>query len=171
MNYKSKQEKTNIRDNQFSAFHRRLNKDHYMQDVDHTLWTLSKTNYGDIEIVGFIEEKHFNIRELDLNAFQFRILSKIAGDVPAFCLIKHYPENQNITEENLYFTFYIIPVNTSAIDLFNNLNIKRMYLSEQDYYTFECFLRKEKPKSEVKKTLSNKKYKFKLPVFIGDKNE
>lgn len=163
----AKQEKTTIRDNQFSAFHRRLNKDHYMQDVDHTLWTLSKVNKGEIEIVGFLEEKHFNLRELDLNAFQFRILSKVAGDKPAFCLIKHYPENlDTVQEEDLHFTFYILPVNTAAKALFTKIGVEPRYLSEQDYYIFECGLRKEKPKPEVKATLSNKRFKFRLPTFL-----
>lgn len=136
-----------------------------MQDVDHTLWTLSKVNKGEIEIVGFLEEKHFNIRELDLNAFQFRILSKVAGDKPAFCLIKHYPENlDSVKEEDLHFTFYVVPVNQPA----KKFLAKRTnyYLSEQDYYVFESYLRKEFPKDEVKKALSNKIYQFKLPTFL-----
>lgn len=148
------QEKLRIRDHSFSLWHRTLKKDWYMMDTDTTLWSIVDK---EAKVIALLEEKHSNIKELDLNSFQFKALRDLAGERPAFALV--------VNEGSQYKSFYIVAANKAAISFLTSVIGKdRKYLSEADYIKFESYLRKETPPLSVMDKASILYDKFPLPV-------
>ncbi len=135
-----KPEYSYIRDNTFSTWHRQINDQYYMYDIDHVImWLLSKEQ---AQPIALIEEKSYQKSVIDLNDYQFQCLRSLAAplQLPLFLLISHYNEDKN------YFSFYVVAANEQASHFFSSLGQKnRRYMTEMDYINFESYLRKTKP--------------------------
>jgi hypothetical protein len=158
----AKSELTYTRDLSFSLFHRKLESNCYMQDIDKFLWMLYDKQFMPLAL---IEEKNSNIQEIDLNSPQLKALRNLAKPhkIPVFVLITH----KTITPHNQeYLTFYVKAANKEATKFLNKL-IKKdyCYLSELDYARFEGHLRNQTvPLTVVDKTCILKD-KFPIPEF------
>lgn len=136
----AKNELTYTRDLSFSLFHRKLESNFYMQDVDKFLWMLYDNQ---CEPLAIIEEKKSNVESIDLNSSQMRALRNLAKPhkIPVFVLITHKCIEDNGID---YLTFYIKAANKEAIKFLLKLVKKdHCYLSERDYAKFESHLRKK----------------------------
>lgn len=136
-------ELTYTRDLSFSLFHRKLESNYYMQDVDKFLWMLYNNR---CEPIALLEEKKSNCQEIDLDSPRLKALRNLAKPhkIPVFILITHksYTPEPNHVE---YLTFYIKAANQEAKKFLIDLVQKdHCYLSEQDYARFESHLRKQK---------------------------
>lgn len=131
-----KPEFTSIRDNSFSLWHRKLNDNYYMLDIDNFMWCLYDNN---AEPLAVMEEKSSKLDRIDLNSFQFKALRKLVKKLPLFLLIT------NFNEDSCNFTFYVVAANKSARQFMKSLiKTDRTYLSEASYMKFESNLRKKK---------------------------
>lgn len=155
-------EKTKLRDNSLSHFHRQLNQTWYMSDMDHVLYDY---NY---DVIAIFEEKHFNISEKTLLKYyntQYQVQLKIANAVnaPLFLIIKHYPETPSgdLIPDG-YFTFYIRAENQKAREILKQtIGKTEDYFSERRYYKLEAYLRQCTPDQNILNKLSSKIFKFK----------
>lgn len=155
-------EKTKIRDNSTSHFHRQLNPTWSMSDIDHVLYDY---NY---DVIAIFEEKHFNISEKTLLRYyntQYQVQLKIANavDAPLFLIIKHYPETPSgdLIPDG-YFTFYIRAENKKAREILTKtIGKTEDYFSERRYYKLEAYMRKSKVDIDELSKLSSKIFKFK----------
>ncbi len=136
-------ERTYIRDNSFSIWHRTLNSNWYLSDIDISIskdddmnkWLLYDK---DCKTVAVIEEKSSNAQEIDLNSSQFKALRDLCRERPLFLMVTHH----NLAEQ--YPTYYVKAANDAAKALMLKA-IKRdfEYLSQANYIRFESYLRRE----------------------------
>jgi len=163
-------EKTSIRDNSFSLWHRKLCYHWYMNDIDIIISNEGKEEdmtwnlHGgkECEVYALIEEKNSNIEEVDLNSGQFKCFRNLCGDrLSVFLMINHY------NPRDKYHTFYIKAANPFGKNLMMKaIGKDNKYLSEQDYIRFEAYLRKEKIPEHLIVNADHRYEEFSLPNII-----
>lgn len=158
---------TQFINSKFSSWRRKLNPDYYAYDIDQIISTeesmgsnqLTLTNEECIPLA-FIEIKYIPHRKtINLNSFQFQLLKTIANRCESkLFLLLEYEYNPND------LCFYVVGVNQLAKDfLIKIIGSESTYLSERDYYCFECNIRKRKGSDKILSSLNTFKTRFELP--------